>query len=277
MPEFGPSSYNHIRTLPLHCKFYDIDLLTTAFLGGVKQDMLDMKMMVRFEVDACLPTETGTAQITKSGSSDAKRSGRKSPELNIDEIAAAFGSMDLLGSPRVPTSPASPTATSPPPSPPTPSSLSPALNITRAGSQVPQESLLEVASRSKFYVDQLDWNELYPQLALSQTPGLRLGVHDRGKFTEMREMQIDGAGRPPPALEAQKRETAAQFVRLARLLEEVQDLAIMRGPGPTNTFSLVCEGGELRAYARQGVRRSCLPPSVRARFSRAGAATAAYT
>jgi hypothetical protein len=240
--------------------------------------MLDMKMMVRFEVDACLPTETSTATIRKSGSSDTKRSGRESPELAIDELADALGNMDPFRSPRVPTSP---TISSSSPSSPTPSSPSPALNIIRAGSQVPQESLLEVASRSKYYIDQLDWNELYPQLALSQTPGLRLGVHDRGTFTEMREMQVDGGGdgvgRPPPALEAQKRDTAAQFVRLARLLEDVQELAISRGPGPTGSFSLVCEGGELSAYARKGVRRSCLPPGVRARFSRAGAATVAYT
>jgi hypothetical protein len=162
-----------------------------------------------------------------------------------------------------------------------PSTPSPALNIVHAGTQVPQESLLEVASRSKYYIDQLDWNELYPQLVLSQTPGLRLGVHERGTFTEMREMQVDGDGGvgagPSPALEAQKRETAAQFARLARVLEDVQELAIGRGPGPTHSFSLVCEGGELRAYARKGIRRSCLPPDVRARFSRAGATTAANT
>jgi hypothetical protein len=240
--------------------------------------MLDMKMMVRFEVDACLPTEPSTATTTKTGTSDTKRTGRESPELAIDELADSLGNMDLLRSPRVPTSPTTTTLSSSSSSPP-PSSPSPALNIIRAGTQVPQEALLEVASRSKYYIDQLDWNELYPQLAISQTPGLRLGVHDRGTFTEMREMQVDGGGdgvgRPPPALEAQKRETAAQFVRLARVLEDVQELAIARGPGPSGSFSLVCEGGELRAYARKGVRRSCLPPDVRARFSRTGAATAA--
>jgi hypothetical protein len=77
------------------------------------------------------------------------------------------------------------------------------------GTQVPQESLLEVALRSKFFIDQLDWNKLYPQLALSQTPGLRLGVHERGTFTELRQLQVNGnngvgasAGGLPPALKA---------------------------------------------------------------------------
>jgi hypothetical protein len=232
-----------------------------------------MKMVVRFEVDACLPAETSTATTTKTETSDTTRPG--SPVLALDELADALENMNLTSS-RVPTSP---TTTSSPSPLPVPSTPSPALNIVRAGTQVPQELLLEVASRSKYFIDQLDWNELYPQLALSKTPGLRLGVHERGTFTEMREMQVDGddgAG-PPPALEAQKRETAAQFVRLARVLEDIQELAIARGPGPTGSFSLVCEGGELRAYARKGVRRSCLPPDVRARFSPAGATTAANT
>jgi len=238
----------------------------------ITYDMVDIKMMVRFEVDACLPTETSVATTTKTGTSDTKRPGRKSPELALDELADALGNMDLRTSPRVPTSPT--TSSSP-----APSSPSPALNIIRAGTQVPQESLLEVASRSKYFIDQLDWNELYPQLAISQTPGLRLGVHERGTFTEMREMQVDGdegvgVGGVPPALEAQKRETAAQLVRLARVLEDVQEIAIGRGPGPRGSFSLVCEGGVLQVYARQGLRKSCLPPDVRARFSRAGAVAA---
>jgi hypothetical protein len=235
-----------------------------------------MKMMVRFEVDACLPTETSTATSKKTGTSDTKRSGRKSPELALDELADALGNMDLHTSSRVPTSPTITTSSSSPP----PSSASSALNIIRAGTQVPQESLLEVASRSKYFIEQLDWNELYPQLAVSQTPGLRLGVHERGTFTEMREMQVDGddgvdaGGGRPPALEAQKRETAAQLVRLARLLEDVQELAIKRGPGRTRSFALICEGGKLRTYARKGVRRSCLPSDVRERFSRAGGTAA---
>jgi hypothetical protein len=221
--------------------------------------MLDIKLIVRFEVDACLPTATD-ASTAKTGK---KPSAKKAPELGLDDLVDALGDMNLTSSPTTTT----PTTTSS-------SSPSPALNIIRAGTQVPQESLLEVTSRSKYFIDQLDWNELYPQLAISQTPGLRLGVHERGTFTEMRECQVDSedgadAG-VPPGLPEQRRDTAAQFVRLARVLEDVQELAISRGPGPTGSFSLVCEGGELRAYARKGVRRSCLPPDVRTRFARTG-------
>jgi len=231
--------------------------------------MLDMKMIVRFEVDSCLPTDK----------SDTKRSA-KEPVPAVDDLADALGSISLSSS----------TAASESTSP---SSSPTAINILHAGTQVPQDALLEVASRSTFFINQLDWNELYPQLALSQTPGLRLGVHERGKFTELRELQVIGgadtdadagpgasdsdspgdggdAASWPPNLPAQRRETAAQVVRLARVLEDVQELAISRGPGPAGCFSLVCENGQLRVYGRKGAR-SCLPSDVRARFSSAGA------
>ena len=236
-----------------------------------------MKVIVRFEVDSCLPTET----------TDTKHSAKKEPVPAVDDLADALGSINLSSSAA---------------SESTPSSSSPAaLNILHAGTQVPQDTLLEVASRSAYFVNQLDWNELYPQLALSQTPGLRLGVHERGKFTEMRELQVMGGADtdtgaasdsddplppppPPPAsaddadaapswppnLAAQRRKTAAQVVRLARVLEDVQELAISRGPGTAGCFSLVCESGELRVYGRKGAR-SCLPSDVKARFFSTGA------
>ena len=248
-----PSSGHHRAISYVRCPCVHAYRRAQCYWG--EQDMLDIKLIVRFEVDACLPTDANTA---KTGTSDKKPSAKKAPELALDDLVDALGDMNLTSS--------STTRTT--------SSSSPALNIIRAGTQVPQESLLEVTSRSKYFIDQLDWNELYPQLAISQTPGLRLGVHERGTFTEMRECQVDdedGADAGvPPGLPEQRRDTAAQFVRLSRVLEDVQELAISRGPGPTGSFSLVCEGGELRVYARKGVRRSCLPPDVRTRFARTG-------
>jgi hypothetical protein len=239
--------------------------------------MLDLKMIVRFEVDACFSTET----------TDSKCSSKEAPALAVDDLA------DTLGSISISSSDASP-ASSP--------SLSPAsVDIIHAGTQVPQDALLEVTSRSVNYVDQLDWNELYPQLAISQTATLHLGVHQRGTFEELREWQIiggaDGARgtgfgavagadadadsdpdpedpSSPPDLTAQRRDTAAQFVRLARVLEDVQELASSRGPGPAGCFSLVCEDGQMCVYGRKGAK-SCLPPEMKARFSGVGAGAGA--
>ncbi|KAH9175674.1 hypothetical protein EDB89DRAFT_1903787 [Lactarius sanguifluus] len=223
---------------------------------AITYDMLGVKMVVRFEVDACLPTATSSVPKTTPAS--------------VDDLADALGGMNIKHR--------TPATTK------TTSSSSPVIDIVRAGTQVPQEALVELTSRSAYFLDQLDWNELYPQLALSQTPALHIGVHERGVFTQLHEWQLDG--RPPrtgtrvtsdaaaaakakaPDISAQRRETGAQIVRLARLFEIVQEVAIARGAGPAGSFSLVCEGGELRVYARKrdAGAKSCLPRDVVARF-----------
>ena len=214
-------------------------------------------MIVRFGVDACLP----------------------SPDINttamsIDDSDQADALSDVNNQ-----QPFDSTTTSP------------AINIIRAGTQVLQDTLVEMISRSVFYLDQLDWNELYPQLALSQTPSLRMGVHQRGEFIELREWQLDGhstqvdpetqrqqKGADVEDLSAQRQETAVQIVRLAKVLQDVQTLAMARGSGLAGSFSLVCENGELRVYARKivgggdgdgdgkSLSGSCLPPEMVSRF-----------
>jgi hypothetical protein len=84
-----------------------------------------------------------------------------------------------------------------------------------------------------------------------------MGVHVRGEFTELREWHLDGHGarvgagttgrRQPWAqkgtdlvdLVVQRQETAVQIVRLPKVLQEVQKLAVARGPGPAGSFSRV--------------------------------------
>ena len=221
--------------------------------------MFNMKMIVRFGVDACLPSSDSSATT-----------------MPIDD----FDSADACSNVNTQQSPISTSILT----------TSPTINIVRAGAQVPQDSLVEMISRSVFYLDQLDWNELYPQLVLSQTPSLRMGVHERGEFTELRKWQLDGPGAQVAMgtrrwseaqkgadvqdLSVQRQETALQVVRLAKVLEEVQKLAIAYGPGPAGRFGLVCEDGKLRVYAHKKVgdgdgksmTGSCLPPEVAARF-----------
>ena len=215
-----------------------------AYDSWGEQDMLDMKVVVHFEVDACLPTEDpGTNRATETGLTPA-----------VDSLADALGSITLSSAASL-------------------SSSSPAtIHVLRAGTHIPQDALLELATRNASSVKYLDWNELYPQLALAQVPTLRLGVRERNRVTELHEWQIVDTGvgaSSPPDLTAQRRETAAQIVRLAHVLEKVQELAVSRAPGPAGCFSLVCESGELRVYGRKGAR-SCLPSDVKARFYRAG-------
>jgi hypothetical protein len=52
-----PSSGHHrtITYMHYHCMYCDLDMLTMVFCGR-KQDMLDMRIMARFEVDMCSPS-----------------------------------------------------------------------------------------------------------------------------------------------------------------------------------------------------------------------------
>jgi hypothetical protein len=162
--------------------------------------------------------DAGSAKAVKfNGISDIKRSSKKTAASVDDDMADALGRMNFLGSPAT--------------------TKGRAINIVCAGTQAPQDALPEVISRSACFVDQLDWNELYLQLALSQTPTPRLGVHERGTFTVLREWQVDdrsscSSDSGMPGLSTQRKERAVHIVRLARMLEEVQALTIARGPGP---------------------------------------------
>ncbi|KAH9046230.1 hypothetical protein EDB84DRAFT_1467266 [Lactarius hengduanensis] len=226
---------------------------------AIAYNMLNMKMIVRYGIDACLPGPGSSVATT-----------------SFDDSTLAPCAPSSVNAEQTPTS--------------TTTMTSPAIDVIRAGTQVPQDALVEVASRSVYYLDQLDWNELYPQLALSQTPTLRMGVHERGEFKELREWQLEGSGIPVGTstsgqsetqkgadvldLSAHRRETAVQIVRLERVLQDVQKVAIARGSGPAGSFSLVCEGGKLCVYARKidsdddgtSPSGSCLPPDVAARF-----------
>ncbi|KAI0246423.1 hypothetical protein BJV78DRAFT_1356176 [Lactifluus subvellereus] len=208
---------------------------SSGYHRAITYDMHDMKMIVRFEVDACLPTDAGPATATKTA--DEKRS-TKETAASVGDLVDALGSMDLLGS--------------------APATTKVLINVVRAGTQVPQEALVEVASRSAFFVDQLDWNELYPQLAISQIHEFRLDRLSRLWLV------VVGLGHARSHCEC--KELAVQMVRLARVLEDVQELAISRGPGPAGSFSLVCVDGKLHAYGRSH-NKTCLPPDVMARFA----------
>jgi hypothetical protein len=236
------------------------DCPSSSHQRAITYDMFNMKMIVRFGVDACLPSPDSSAATTSND--------------DDSDLADALSNVNIQQSPIS-------TSTS---------TTSPVIDIIHAGKQVPQDALVEMISRSVFYLDQLDWNELYPQMALSQTPMLRLGVHERGEFTELREWQLDGPGAQDGAkmrrrsgtlkgadvldLSVQRQETAVQVVRLAKVLEQVQKIAIAQGPGPAGNFSLVCEDGKLRVYALKkagdgdgkSLTESCLPLEVLARF-----------
>jgi len=110
-----------------------------------------LRMVVRFEVDACFPYDTSTS-VPPSDNSAASGKGR--------EKKKALGS----------------------------SLNHPGVKIIRGGSsEVPQTHLLEIKTHSGM---RLNWPKTYPQLYLSQTPNIHHAFHKGGRFTSIEKFVL---------------------------------------------------------------------------------------
>lgn len=176
-------------------------------------------MVVRSTVDAFIPA--------------------KSTKPDIDDVIDALSS---LGVSQAKTESAEQVANSP-------------LKYVRFGTQVPQESIIEVATISKARESQLDWQEKGPQLYLSQIPHFYVGLHDRGYFSEVRKHEFDYTTLPDQVL--------ANMKKLRRALVTIQNLVIKHGQ--RGRLSLVCLDGTLNVYERVS-EQSCLPDEIMERF-----------
>ncbi|KAF8349372.1 hypothetical protein F5887DRAFT_1156477 [Amanita rubescens] len=178
-----------------------------------------LNMVVRSTVDAFIPA--------------------KSSKPDIDDVISALSS---LGVSQPKTESAKQVANSP-------------LKYIRFGKQVPQESIIEVATISKARESQLDWQEKGPQLYLSQIPHFYVGLHDRGHFSEVRKHEFDYTTLPEQVL--------ANMKKLRRVLVTIQNLVLKHGQ--RGRLSLVCVDGVLNVYERVS-EESCLPDEIMERF-----------
>ncbi|KAI0775570.1 hypothetical protein BD413DRAFT_278557 [Trametes elegans] len=132
----------------------NFDRMTTAPANGsrsskyhhriVQYDLEGFRMVVRFEVDACIQNE--------------------------DDVAEQLASL-TLSSLSLPASRAAPSSTE---------FSENSLRVLRGGTQIPQSSLIEITTRS--YTTHHKWYESYSQLLLSQTPYLYFAMHHKGRF-----------------------------------------------------------------------------------------------
>ncbi|KAK2465268.1 hypothetical protein APHAL10511_002622 [Amanita phalloides] len=129
------------------------------------------------------------------------------------------------------------------------------LEVIRLGKEVPQESIVEVATISKARESQLDWQEKGPQLYLSQIPHFYVGLHERGNFSEVRKHKFNYTTLPDQVLEHMK--------KLRRALAIIQNVVIKHGK--RGRLSLVCIDGTLQVYERED-DKSCLPDEFMERF-----------
>jgi len=212
----------------------------TSYHRIVTYDFDGLKMVVRFEVDACLPHEVPDSKTTrKQGVED------EDPE---DALLGALSGLSIGTNTR--------SSTMPPPSP----LASADLKISRAGTQVPQSNLIEMTTRSEISAAKFDWSDAYPQLYLSQTPYHHLAVHRGGTFFSIAKREIGKKD-----LVAIESKAQPGFKKLRKILGEIQT-RVKKG-GADGRISLVCKNGVLKVHERTS-KESCLSEDSLALFER---------
>jgi hypothetical protein len=115
----------------------------------------DLKVLIRFEVDACLPPANKTADLDDLTAS--------LEGLNITKKAAAVkDDTDIL----------------------------PLVKVVSNGTLVPQDRLVELTTRSQKSFETFNWADPYTQLYFSQTPHIYVAVHRNGSFQSIHKKQL---------------------------------------------------------------------------------------
>jgi len=187
-------------------------------------------MVVRFEVDACIPQRTNPA-----------------PTSDIDALTDALLDVSLSSTAREKERS-------------TKEQVVDGLCIRQAGSYVPQKNIMELTTISKWRLDLFDWSEAYPQLFLSQTPHHYLAVHDRGGFTEVIKRKL---GSSDEEMQAATEAAQVSLQQLRQALGTIQNIVVEQWKD--GRLSLVFQNGELKVYERVS-QASCLPEHILKKF-----------
>jgi len=192
----------------------------------VTYDLNGLKMVVRFEVDACIPPPGKYPRRSVS---------------NIDSITSSLSSISLSQA-----SPSSPSSAQ--------------LIVHEGGSEVPSTAVVELTTRSvnTLKLQGYDWKAAYPQLFFSQTAHHILAVHQRGCFTEIQKRKLSS-----DELKAVEKEAQSDLKRLRKVLDVIKEIVIVHGK--KGRLSLVCVEGEMKIYKRIS-DESCLPEPAMALF-----------
>ncbi|KAJ8503209.1 hypothetical protein ONZ45_g11066 [Pleurotus djamor] len=119
---------------------------------------------------------------------------------------------------------------------------------------IPQTSILEITTRSFWNYQNINWSEVYPQLYLSQTPNLYIGLHQRGAFSRLVQEKLDS-----PKMKGIHAAEQPKMLMLRWLLGDIQKRLMKRGSDAK--ISLVCRAGVLGVYERDSYD-DCLPEEV---------------
>ncbi|KAH9850133.1 hypothetical protein C2E23DRAFT_735705 [Lenzites betulinus] len=119
------------------------------------------------------------------------------------------------------------------------------LKVIRAGTLLPQSMMLELATRSKMFLDRTNAEDTFLQLFLTQSPVNIVAVHSRGLFDRIILQELAS---PELANFNECADIQRSLAQLVALLREIQ--GIVQEHGQAGRLSLVCEKGQLRVYNR---------------------------
>lgn len=219
------------------------------------KDYGGLKMLVRFEVDACIinDAETQLMPVDLSPNRLAQSPGPDDYDLSTAMSALSIQSQTEGGSVDADDS-------------------GPEIDVIPAGKFVPQSTIAELSTKSLKYMDpnqtsfygggrgrgrteepQPDWDLYFPQLFVSGTPHHKFAVHERGQFRRVyeRTLRDDTLSRH---LKTQQHAFDKLRVVLGRIIE------IVKEKGSDARLSLVYKFDERRMelYERES-SRGCLP------------------
>ena len=180
-----------------------------------------MRLVLRFEVDAYDPALCV----------DAESPGPDTAPCNpVDGLITGMASLSTSLS-------ACPPST-------TKRSVDDGLHIIFAGTEIPQDALIKIKTRSKKSMMRFDWKLIYPQLFIGQIPSLYIGVHQEGTFDKLHRRKMHAPELQPAAKIAQER-----LKKLRCTLEDIHNFAMAHGA--RTRLSLVCRDGELQVMERK--------------------------
>ncbi|KAJ7659860.1 hypothetical protein B0H17DRAFT_908066, partial [Mycena rosella] len=195
----------------------------------VKYDMNGLKMIVRFEVDACIPTPVKPSAASKSVKS-------------VDDLGDILAGIKL----------AAPSTSAPA------AKTSNGLTVVDGGATIPHSAIVELTTRSDRRQAEFDWKDAYPQLFFSQTPHHFLAVHTHGRFTAVNKRKLGS-----PELQAVERKIQPSLKKLRAALDVIKNIVVEHGQ--RGRLTLVCINGKLQIFERTS-SASCLPDEMMAQF-----------
>ena len=193
-------------------------------------------MLLRFEVDACVPSVSDLADALDGIDLSSTPSTSKTSQLNTTAASSSSSTTTTT------------TTTATP------------ISVQLTGTPlVAQDNLVELKTMSQNKT--VTWREVYPQLHLSGTPHLYVAKHFKGSFTTMERHDLHDSTLRPYAKAAEQ-----GLGKLVKLFEELSTHLQEAGPGIG--FSLIgSASGDLKLYRRKEGTGRLLTKDIVAKFT----------